>query len=165
MNMKLNNLQDVFKHELKDLYSAEKQLAKALDKLQKNAHSDTLKQAFKDHLQETEQHVQRLEELGSMLDIKLGGHRCEAMEGLIAEAEDILQTDASPEARDAALIAGAQRVEHYEIAAYGSACTFAELLGEESALRHLKETLREEEKTDKLLTQIATREVNQAALA
>ena len=163
--MKLHNLRDVLHHELKDLYSAEKQLLHALEKLSSRAASNPLKQAYSHHLDETRGHIERLEKVGELLDMRLGGHRCEAMDGIIKEGEEILGMDASPEARDAALIAASQRAEHYEIAAYGSARTFARMLGEDKAAELLEKTLQEEEEADRKLSALAEQNVNRAAMA
>ena len=153
--MKLQSLSDVFHHELTDLYSAEKQLAQALPKLAKAASSRELQNAFEQHLDQTKQHATRLEEIGEKLDIKVNGETCEAMKGLIKEGESLMKDNEAGEALDAALIAAAQRVEHYEIAAYGSARTFAKHLGHEEAARLLDQTLDEESATDEKLTRIA----------
>ncbi len=163
--MKLHNLRDVLQHELKDLYSAEKLLLRALETLRDKASTDALKQAYAHHLEKTRGHLTRLEEVGQLLDMRLGGHRCEAMDGIIEEGEEILKMDATPEARDAALIAASQRVEHYEIAAYGSARTFARMLGEDKAAALLEQTLQEEEEADRKLSALAEQNVNRAAMA
>lgn len=162
--MKLESLTDVFHHELMDLYSAEKQLTRALQTVAKSAHGDRLRQAFEEHHRQTEEHVRRLDEVASQLDIRVKGETCEAMEGLIEEAENLLDDNEPSEALDAALIAAAQRIEHYEIAAYGSAATFADQLGHESVSQLLHETLREERETDEKLTSVAEGTVNEAAL-
>jgi ferritin-like metal-binding protein YciE len=163
--MKLKNLSDLFVHELKDLYSAEKQLTKALPKLAKAATNDSLREAFETHLQETEGHVQRLEEIFGNLSVTARGVKCKAMEGLIEEGQEALEEEMEDDVRDAALICAAQRVEHYEIAAYGCARTFAEQIGNDEAAKLLQQTLEEESAADKKLTEIATNRVNQAALA
>jgi ferritin-like metal-binding protein YciE len=162
--MKIKNLSDLFVHELKDLYSAEKQLTKALPKLAKAATNDSLREAFEEHLQETEGHVQRLEEIFGQLSVTARGVKCKAMEGLIEEGQEALEEEMEDDVRDAALICAAQRVEHYEIAAYGSARTFAEQLGNDEAVKLLQQTLEEESAADKKLTRIATEHVNQAAM-
>ncbi|HUE12936.1 MAG TPA: ferritin-like domain-containing protein [Planctomycetaceae bacterium] len=163
--MKFKNLNDLFVHDLKDLYSAEKQLTKALPKLAKAATNDSLHEAFETHLQETEGHVQRLEEIFGHLSVTARGVKCKAMEGLIEEGQEALEEEMEDDVRDAALICAAQRVEHYEIAAYGCARTFAEQIGNEEAAKLLQQTLEEESAADKKLTEIATNRVNQAALA
>lgn len=144
----MESLKDVFVHELKDLYSAESQLVKALPKMAKGAINDDLRQAFEQHLQQTQQHVQRLEKVAEQCDISLRGQKCKGMEGLIAEGDSLLQEEDENEVRDAALIPAAQRVEHYEIAAYGSAVAFAKMLdmGEVESL--LQQTLDEEKQAD-----------------
>lgn len=163
--MSLNSMQELLISELKDLYSAEKQLVQALPKLAKNATSETLKQAFTDHLEETRTHVQRLEQACDELGAKPTGKKCKGMEGLVDEGQEVIDEDAEDAVRDAALIAAAQRVEHYEMAAYGCAITYAEELGLTSVAKLLKQTIAEEEAADKKLTEIAESEVNEAALA
>jgi ferritin-like metal-binding protein YciE len=162
--MKLNSLEDVFRDHLMDLHSAEQQLTQALPKLAGRASSKELKEAFDKHVQATQEHVNRLSRISNEMGIDLAGKTCKAMQGLIKEGEDILQEGGADDAMDAALIAAAQRVEHYEIAAYGSACTYAEELGHDEALRLLKQTLDEEERTDKQLTKIAEGGINQRAM-
>jgi ferritin-like metal-binding protein YciE len=152
---KLNNLSDLLVHELQDLYSAENQLVKALPKMAKAASSEELQSGFTEHLEQTKQHVERLERAMEILGASPKGKTCKAMQGLIAEGEEILEEDASASVRDAALIAAAQKVEHYEIAGYGSARTFAELLSQDDVAELLQETLDEEGDTDKRLTAIA----------
>jgi len=152
---KINNLRDVYIEQLKDLYSAESQLIKALPKMAKAATSTDLAQGFEDHLEQTKGHAERLEEIFEALDEKPTGKKCKAMEGLIKEGAEAIEEDASDEARDAMLIAAAQRVEHYEIAAYGTVKTYAKLLGEDDALELLEETLQEEVETDEKLTEAA----------
>jgi len=163
--MKLKTLEDLFHHELKDLYSAEKQLTKALPKMAKAATNDDLRTAFEDHLQETETHLERLERICSDLGIPTRGAKCPAMEGLIEEGKEILDADCEPEVLDAALICAAQRVEHYEIAGYGCARTFAQQLGHEQIAATLQNTLDEEGNADKRLTDIAESRVNVQAQA
>ena len=162
---KMKSLEDLFVHELKDLYSAEKQILKALPKMAKAASNEELKQAFELHLQETEGQVDRLEQVFEELGISSRGHKCHAMEGLIEEGKEIMESDADPEVMDAALIAAAQRVEHYEIAGYGCARTYAQQLGHNEAARLLQQTLEEEGNTDHKLTQIAMERVNQEAVS
>jgi ferritin-like metal-binding protein YciE len=161
--MKMKTLEDLLAHELKDLYSAEKQLTKALPKMAKAASSDALREAFEGHLEETEEQISRLEQVFEKLELPSRGHKCKAMEGLIEEGKEILEEDMEDNVRDAALIAAAQRVEHYEIAGYGCARTFAELLGHQEVVELLQTTLDEEKATDEKLTQIAMETVNQAA--
>jgi ferritin-like metal-binding protein YciE len=152
---KINNLRDVFVEQLKDLHSAETQLLKALPKMAKAATSPDLAKGFEEHLTQTKGHVARLEKIFKGLDEKPTGKTCKAMEGLIKEGAEAIEEDASPAAKDALLIAAAQRVEHYEIAGYGTVKTFARLLEEEEAVELLEETLREEIETDEKLTTVA----------
>jgi ferritin-like metal-binding protein YciE len=152
---KLNSAHDLLVHELKDLYSAEIQLTKALPKMAKAATSDELKQAFEQHLEETKGHAERLEKIMSELDETPRGKKCKAMEGLVEEGKEVIEEDAEPAIKDLALITAAQKVEHYEIAGYGSARTLAELIGLKKVAKALQQTLDEEGETDKLLTEIA----------
>jgi ferritin-like metal-binding protein YciE len=152
----LNSLNDVLEEQLVDLYSAEQQLIEALPKMAQAASTDELRQAFETHLQETKGHFQRLQDLLPTLGFQAGGETCEAMKGLIKEGEKVIQAQGDPLAKDAALIAAAQRVEHYEIAAYGTAATLADQLGFDDAKDVLDQTLDEESHADKLLTGIAT---------
>jgi ferritin-like metal-binding protein YciE len=158
--MNLNTLKDLYIHELKDLYSAEKQLTKALPKMAKAANNADLKAGFQTHLEETKEHVARLEKVLSMHDQSTRGPKCKAMEGLVAEGAEHMEEEGDPEVLDAGLIVAAQKVEHYEIAGYGSVCTFAKLLGDKAGLEILKLTLNEEETTDKKLTKLATSVIN-----
>ena len=155
--MQLTSLHEVFVDQIKDLYSAENQIIKALPKMAKAASSPELKQAFETHLQQTRAQVGRLDQVMEICEIT-GKKKCKGMEGLLEEGSEVLEMkdDSSPAALDAALIAAAQRVEHYEIASYGTACTHAKLLGQRDALELLKETLNEEEETDKKLSDIAS---------
>jgi len=153
--MKLESLHDLFVDELKDLYNAENQLTKALPKLAKAAASDELRTAFEKHLKETEHQVERLETIFEQLEASPKGKRCKAMAGLIEEGKEMMEADGEEAVKDAALIAAAQRVEHYEIAGYGTARTFAQLLGFDEAADLLQETLDEEAAADKKLTEIA----------
>ncbi len=162
--MKLNTLQDLFIHELKDLYSAETQLVKALPKMAKAATNEDLKAGFEEHLEQTKGQVDRLDEIAEMLDVKLTGHKCKAMEGLIAEGSDLISEDADDSVRDAGLIGAAQRVEHYEIAGYGTARALAKCLGHDEAAELLGETLDEERATDEKLTELAESVVNVEAI-
>jgi ferritin-like metal-binding protein YciE len=154
--MQLQSLQDVFTHELQDLFDAENQLLQALPKMAQAASNQELREAFEHHLDETRDHVQRLEEIFGQLGISGSGETCEAMRGLIKEGDKTIAIDGDPTAKDAALIAAAQRVEHYEIAAYGTARTLAGELDHEEAQDLLDQTLDEESNADKLLTKIAT---------
>jgi ferritin-like metal-binding protein YciE len=153
--MQLNNLQDVLVEQLADLYSAENQLVAALPKLAGAAHNTELREAFTTHLEQTRGHVQRLDEAFTSLQIPRKTETCQAMKGLIEEGSQIVQATGEPDAIDAALIAAAQRVEHYEISAYGTARTLANELGYDRAAALLEETLGEEAQADKLLTKIA----------
>lgn len=162
--MSLNSLQDLFEHELKDLYSAEKQISEALPKMVQAASSSELRTAFETHLEETKGQIGRLEEIGSMLNVGLTGETCEAAKGLIKEGQSIMQEGAAPEVMDAALIGTAQRIEHYEMAGYGSARNYARMLGHDKAAKLLQQTLDEEGKTDEKLTMIAESKINEKAL-
>jgi len=161
--MKLETLKDLFYHELKDLYSAEKQLIKALPKMAKAATSEELAAGFKKHLEETKVHAERLEEILSNHKQTTRGPKCKGMEGVIAEGEEMIEEEADEEARDAGLIAAAQRVEHYEMAGYGTARAYAELLGDKDGARMLQTTLDEEAATDEKLTELAESSINVAA--
>lgn len=161
--MELQNLKDLYIHELKDLYSAEKQLIKALPKMAKAATNPSLAEGFKVHLEETKGHVNRLETLLSKLKTSTRASKCKAMEGLIAEGAEMMEEEGDDEVRDAGLIAAAQRVEHYEIAGYGCARTYAELLGDKEGAKVLQQTLEEEGATDKKLTDLAMSTINVAA--
>jgi ferritin-like metal-binding protein YciE len=162
---KIKSLQDLFVHELRDLYSAEKQLLKALPKMAKAATHEELKEGFEAHLAQTEEHVSRLDEIFEKLGISSRGEKCAAMEGLIEEGKKIMEEDISDNVLDAALIAAAQRVEHYEIAGYGTAKTFAEILGHDEAVDLLEQTLDEEKETDVKLTELAENNINADAEA
>ena len=163
--MKMKTLEDLFVHELKDLYSAEKQLVKALPKMAKAATHQEPRQAFEAHLKQTEQHVERLDEIFSQLQLSARGAKCKAMEGLITEGKEILAEDMEDDVRDAALICAAQRVEHYEMAGYGCARTFARDLGHHAAAELLQQTLEEEAAADEKLTEIAVGRINAEAMA
>ena len=163
--MQLETLQDVFVDQVKDLYSAENQIVKALPKMAKSATSPDLKQAFEEHLEQTRTHVERLDRVMDILKVTGKGKKCTGMEGLLEEAKETLEMKGSPAAMDAAIIADAQRVEHYEIAAYGTVCSYAKQLGLRDAMELLKETLQEEKQTDKRLTEIASRVNLEAAEA
>lgn len=152
---KIATPRDLLIEELKDLYSAENQLLKALPKMAKAATSEELSGAFETHRQQTEGHVERLEKIGRELDATMKGKTCLAMKGLIEEGKEIMEEDAEPALLDLALIGAAQKVEHYEIAGYGTARTLAELCGEDNVAKILQQTLDEEGETDKLLTEIA----------
>ena len=154
--MGLHSLDDVLQDQVKDLLSAEKQLVAALPKVAAAAHAPELKEAISDHLEETRGHVRRLEEVTGLLGMSPSASTCKAMQGLVAEGEDVLGKEGHPVAKDAAIIAAAQRIEHYEIAAYGTARTLAGDLDHRDAEKLLNETLDEESAADKLLTKIAT---------
>ncbi|HET8886304.1 MAG TPA: ferritin-like domain-containing protein [Salinimicrobium sp.] len=159
----MKNLQDLFEHELKDLYSAESQLAEALPKMAKKANDSKLQKAFEKHLEETKNHKKRIEEICDKLGVKPSGETCKAMKGLIAETEGFLKEDTEKEVMDAGLIAEAQRVEHYEISAYGTAVRYAKELGHDAIASELQKTLDEEYKTDDLLTDMAEDRLNRKA--
>jgi ferritin-like metal-binding protein YciE len=154
--MQLASIRDVYSHELQDLHSAETQLVEALPKMAGAASSDELRQAFEQHLEETRGHVARLDEILAQAGLSAGHEKCKGMAGLISEGEQIISAQGDWAAKDAALISAAQRVEHYEIAAYGTARTFADQLGMEEARDLLDQTLDEESQADKLLTKLAT---------
>ena len=154
--MALESLNDLFVEQLRDLYDAENQLIKALPKMAEGANSDELRQGFEEHLEQTKGHAQRIEQIFEQLGEKVKGKKCKGMEGLIKEGDETLEEDISDEnVQDAAIIAAAQRVEHYEIAGYGTARTFANLLGEDEAASLLEQTLEEEKETDAKLTELA----------
>jgi ferritin-like metal-binding protein YciE len=156
MASKLENLEELLVHELKDLYSAETQLVKALPKMAKAATDETLKAGFETHLEETKEHVTRLEKIFEVLGESPRGKTCKAMKGLIEEGNETIQERAVDEVKDAALIVAAQKIEHYEIAGYGSTRTFAELLGRDDVVELLEETLEEEKATDVKLSEAAS---------
>ena len=161
--MKLKTLADLFHQELKDLYSAETQLVKALPKMVKAATHEDLKAAFEEHLEETKGHVQRLEKIGKDLGLTLTGHKCKATEGLVEEASEMIHEDAEDTVRDAGLIGAGQRVEHYEMAGYGTARALALCLGHDEAAELLGETLEEERAADEKLTELAETAINSEA--
>jgi ferritin-like metal-binding protein YciE len=168
LNARLNRVsiqEDIVKHqalkelyvdELKDIYNAENQLVKALPKMAKAATSDDLRAGFEEHLEQTRSHVQRLEQIFKALGEKPTGKKCKGMEGLVAEGQEMMDEDFEDDLMDAALISAAQRVEHYEIAAYGTVRTYAELLGEDQAVTLLEQTLEEEKETDQKLSDLAS---------
>jgi ferritin-like metal-binding protein YciE len=161
--MKLETLKDLYIHELKDLYSAENQIIKALPKMVKAATNKQLTAGFKEHLEQTKEHATRLEKILKSHDESTRGPKCEGMEGLVKEGDEMIKEDAEEEVRDAGLIAAAQRVEHYEMAGYGCARTYAELLGDRQGAQLLQTTLTEESDTDKKLTKLAKSVINVAA--
>jgi ferritin-like metal-binding protein YciE len=153
--MKMESLQELYIHGLKDLYSAEKQIVRALPKMIKAADSDELRAGFEQHLEETQEQVNRLEQIFNELGVSPRGKKCVGMEGLIEEGKELMEEDAEPEVLDAGLIAAAQHIEHYEIAGYGCVRTYAELLGYNDAAKMLQKTLDEESATDEKLNQLA----------
>ncbi|MBC5804658.1 MAG: ferritin-like domain-containing protein [Candidatus Eremiobacter antarcticus] len=153
--MELGSLQQLFVDELKDLYSAENQILKALPKMAKAAESRQLQQAFREHLKQTEGHVKRLRRIFDALGKPPTGKKCKGMEGLLSEGAELMKEDAEPPVMDAGLISAAQRVEHYEIAAYGTVRTYAQLLEEPEAAELLQQTLDEEKQTDVKLSELA----------
>src|SRR5688500_16473676 len=163
--MSLDSLHDLYVDELKDIHSAERQLLRALPRMAKAAESPELRSAFESHLKETEKQVERLDKIFAELEKKATGKKCKGMEGLIEEGKEMMEEEADPAVMDAALIAAAQRVEHYEIAAYGCVRNYAELLGYTSAARLLQQSLDEEEAADKKLSQLAEGGINEAAVA
>ena len=161
--MSLDSLQDLFVDELRDLYHAENQLIKALPKMAKAASSPDLKSAFEEHLEVTKKQVERLEEIFNELDMSPKGKVCKAMQGLIEEGKELIEEDGEPAVKDAALIAAAQRVEHYEIAGYGCVRTFARVLGMTKAEKMLQATLDEEGEANDSLTELAESVINEEA--
>jgi ferritin-like metal-binding protein YciE len=161
----LETLHDLFKDHLKDLYNAERQLLKALPKMAKASSSPELREAFESHLEETRTHVERLEEIASQLDFKPTGKHCKGMEGLIEEGKELLEEDASDAVLDAGLIAAAQKVEHYEICAYGTARAMAEQLGLDQVVEILQQTLQEEDAADDKLTELSEGGILAAAMS
>lgn len=162
--MKIETLEQAFIHELSDVYSAEKQLTKALPRLSKAATNEQLAQGFQDHLAETEGQIERIDQIVEMLEIKLNRIKCKAMEGLIEEGAEIIKEIEEGPVRDAMLIAAGQKVEHYEIATYGTLVELARKLGYEEAADLLQETLDEEKATDEKLNMVAIEEVNDEAM-
>jgi ferritin-like metal-binding protein YciE len=157
-------LQDLFIEELRDIYWAEKHLVKALPKMEKATSSEQLAEAFADHLAVTQEQVSRLEQVFELMGEKARGKKCDAMEGLVKEAESVIEdTEEGTSTRDVALIIAAQKVEHYEIAAYGGLATLAKTLGKNDVAQLLVQTLDEEKETDELLTQLAENNINQSA--
>jgi len=163
--MASKTLKDLFADQIQDAYSAETQLTKALPKMAKAASSQQLKAGFEQHLTETQNHVKRLEQVGQQLGIKVSSNTCEAMEGLIEEGEEIIGLGLESDALDAGLIGAAQKVEHYEIAMYGTLCSLAKRLGHTDVASTLHQTLDEEKRTDEKLTRLAESSVNQQAAA
>jgi len=164
--MKMESLKELFVEELQDLYSAETQITKALPKMAKAATNPTLKDAFESHLEETREQIKRLDQIFETLGESSKGKTCEGMKGLLKEGDELMKEDADPEVMDAGLIAAAQRVEHYEMAGYGTVRTYAELLGEEDAVSLLETTLKEEKAADSKLSKVANKinvQANKAA--
>jgi len=157
-------LRELLTEEMADIYNAEKQLLRALPKMARAANSDQLRSAFEQHLDETEEQVRRVEQAFEAMGAQPKSKKCEAMEGLIEEGKQMLEEDFEGSVMDAGLIAAAQKIEHYEIASYGTICTWLEILGENAAVRFLKQTMSEEEAADKRLTDLA-RNINQEAKA
>jgi ferritin-like metal-binding protein YciE len=163
--MTVKTTRELLIDELRDIYNAENQLVKALPKMAKAAKSPNLRQAFELHLGETKGQVERLDRVFEQLDTRSSGKRCEAMQGLIEEAKEMIEEIKTPEVLDCALIVGAQKVEHYEIASYGSVCALADALGEKDVKQLLEETLNEEKAADQKLNKLAISEINKSALA
>jgi ferritin-like metal-binding protein YciE len=163
--MKMESLKDLYLEQLRDLYDAETQLVEALPKMAGAAHNPNLENAFNLHLRQTREHVTRLERVFSALGEKPEGQTCHGMKGLIKEGQEMIKAKGDPDVIDAGLIAAAQRVEHYEIAGYGTVRTYAEMLGAEEAVRLLEKSLQEEEETDDKLTELAESHVNVEAEA
>lgn len=161
--MAVKTLEDLFVHELSDIYSAEKQLAKALPRLARAAENPDLEAAFTAHLEETHGQIERIDQVVDQLGIKLKRIKCAAMEGLVEEGKEVIEEIEKGPVRDAALIGGAQKVEHYEIASYGTLCALGKQLGHTQAVKLLKETLAEEKATDEKLTLLAESSANAKA--
>ncbi len=162
--MKLESLDDLFTHQLQDIYSAEKQITRALPKIAKACDAAELAAAFKSHLEETREHVRRLEKIFKDLDRSPGRKKCVGMEGLLEEGSELIQEEPEPAVLDAGLISAAQRVEHYEIAAYGTAVEWAGLLGHDDASKLLQRTLDEESAANEKLTSLAEESINETAM-
>jgi ferritin-like metal-binding protein YciE len=161
--VKLNTLKDLYFHELKDLFNAEQQIVKALPKMMKAASSKELAAGFEEHLAQTKEHVQRLEQILSRHEQTARGPKCKGMEGLLAEGAEMIEQEADDEVKDAGLIAAAQRVEHYEMAGYGTARTYAGILDDQEGSKLLALTLEEEKQTDQKLSELAKSSINLAA--
>lgn len=160
---RIKNLEDLFLHHLKDIYFAEKQVMKALPKMAKKSDSDKLRQAFEDHLRDTEGHIARLEQVFGIFGEKAKGETCPAIEGIIEEGEEGIKDSDDSDVRDAAMIADAQAVEHYEISRYGTLIAWAKQLGKNEAAKLLQETLDEEYNADRLLSALAEGKLNKEA--
>lgn len=161
----MKKLEDLFEHQLKDLYSAEEQLIEALPEMVKNAKDSKLKKAFENHLEETKQHKKRLEEISKELGFSPSGEKCLAMEGLIKEAKNFIKEDADEDVKNAGMIAEAQRIEHYEISAYGTAVRYAKELGHDKLAKKLHDTLDEEYEADEKLNTLAEDRLNKKAMS
>jgi ferritin-like metal-binding protein YciE len=153
--MENNSLKELYIEQLRDIYDAENQLVKALPEMAKAATSEELRSGFENHLEQTKEHGRRLEQVFKDLGEKAKGKKCKGMQGLIAEGKEVIDEDFEDEVKDAALISAAQRLEHYEIAAYGTVRTYAEILGQQNAASLLEKTLEEEKETDEKLTELA----------
>jgi ferritin-like metal-binding protein YciE len=158
--MQMENLQDLMKADLKDVLNAENQIIKALPKMIKKATNSELQEAFEQHLEETKEHSSRVEQVMEMLGMPVRAKTCKAMQGILEEGKEVMGEDAEDDVMDAALIGAAQKVEHYEIATYGTLCTYAELLGLDDAKRLLGQTLEEEKRTDQKLSELAEAVIN-----
>ena len=163
--MQIDSLRKLYIDELKDLYSAEKQILQALPRMAKKTKNEQLRAGFEAHAKQTEQQIERLDRIFEMIGKAPRGKKCKGMEGLLEEAKEMMQEDMEPEVLDAALISSAQKVEHYEIAGYGTVRTYAELLGEKEHAKLLQQTLDEEGQQDKKLTQLAESQINVEAMA
>lgn len=160
---KMKNLDDLFVDTLQDLYDAEQQIVKALPQMEQKAHSNELKQSFKQHLEVTQKQIERLDQIFNELKMPARGKHCKGMEGLLKEGQEIMKEEMDPAVMDAALIAAAQKVEHYEISGYGTARSYAQALGHQNAAKMLDQTANEEGKTDKMLTTMAEDHINKRA--
>jgi len=158
--MQMENLTDLLKEDLKDVLNAENQILKALPKMIKSASNEQLASAFEQHLEETKVHVERVEKVMEGLGMPVRGKTCKAMQGIIEEGKEVMEEDADDDVMDAALIGAAQKVEHYEIATYGTLCTYADLLGLDQAKKLLGQNLEEEKATDQKLTELAEAVIN-----
>lgn len=163
--MEIDSLRKLYVEELKDLYSAEKQILQALPRMAKKVQNQKLRQAFEEHVEVTRKQVERLDQIFESLERSPRGKKCKGMEGLLEEGKEMMEENMDPEVLDAALLSAAQKVEHYEIAGYGTVRSYAKLLGEEEHVRLLQQTLDEEGQTDKLLTQLAESSINVEATA
>jgi ferritin-like metal-binding protein YciE len=162
--MQLQTMKDLYLSELRDLYDAEKQIIAGLPKMAQAASSPDLRNAFNEHLQQTQVHVERLDRIFSQMGADPSGRRCTGVAGVFAEGDELMKSKGQPDVCDAGLIAEAQKVEHYEIAGYGTVCAWAKLLGETEAYQILEQTLQEEGQTDKKLTALAERTINKEAV-